>query len=67
MDRKEEAQVGCQTDQFIDREMDGQTEYKPRKTGIDRQTQIYDLDVGFLIYSRVQSIYHTLLADILSV
>ena len=46
MDRKEEAQVGCQTDQFLDRESDGQTEYKPRKTGIDAQTQIYNGDVG---------------------
>ncbi|KAI0224262.1 radial spoke head 3 [Lamellibrachia satsuma] len=58
VDRKEEAQVGCQTDQFLDRTSSpspGQmltgledsrfSAYKPRKPGIDAQTQIYDGDL----------------------
>ena len=49
---KEEAQVGCQTDQFKPMESDDCNfcEYKPIKSGIDAQTQIYEGEVSGLSY-----------------
>ena len=58
---KEEAQVGCQTDQFKLMESDECTfcEYKPLKSGIDAQTQIYEGEVSGLsgIMTRTAQIY----------
>lgn len=78
VDRKEEAQVGCQTDQFLDRTSSpspGQmltgledsrfSAYKPRKPGIDAQTQIYDGDVSVTDFYAKRNVFYWFLFVVL--